>query len=229
MPDTKAIVLLSGGLDSSTALYWALDRKKWDCHCLLFSYGQRHDRELTSAVRLARRRKCPYRVVTMRLPWGGSELLKTKRALPSRSLHTIGNTSIPSTYVPARNTIFLSYALSWADVLQCRNIVMGVNALDYSGYPDCRPAYCRAMQAVARQGTRMGAEQRRPIRLWTPLIRMTKAQIIRLGISLKVPYEDTWSCYAGRRIPCGKCDSCRLREKGFSEIGRADPLIPRSS
>ncbi len=217
-------MLLSGGLDSATALYWALKVKKWRCRCLLFDYGQRHRRELVSARRLARAAGCPVELVRFRLPWGGSSLLSGGAPLPVHAPAKIGQGPIPSTYVPARNTVFLSFALSWADAAGAGNIVIGANALDYSGYPDCRPRYYGAVQQVARLGTRLGAEKKRPPRVWAPLLRLSKTQIIRLGLRLGVPYELTWSCYSGGRRPCGKCDSCRLREKGFEEAGLRDPL-----
>jgi 7-cyano-7-deazaguanine synthase len=224
---SKAIVLLSGGLDSTTSLYWALKEKKWDCQCLLFDYGQRHVRELKAAAAVAWEAGCPYRIIKFDLPWGGSSLLGTKTALPIHALKDIGRGPIPSTYVPARNTIFLSFALSWADALNAENIVLGANALDYSGYPDCRPNYFNAFQKVAKLGTRLGTEKKRPLKVWAPLLRLTKTKIIRLGMKWGVPYEKTWSCYKGTRRPCGVCDSCRLRQKGFKDIGQKDPLLSR--
>jgi 7-cyano-7-deazaguanine synthase len=135
----------------------------------------------------------------------------------------IGKGPIPSTYVPARNTIFLSFALSWADTAGIGHIVIGANALDYSGYPDCRENYFEAVRRVAKLGTRMGTEGRRPPRIWAPLLRMDKSEIVRLGLRLGVPFKETWSCYAGGRRPCGVCDSCILRRKGFAEAGGEDP------
>ncbi|MBL0348957.1 MAG: 7-cyano-7-deazaguanine synthase QueC [Elusimicrobia bacterium] len=222
----RAVVLLSGGLDSATALYWALKMKKWDCRAIAFDYGQRHRRELRSARAVARRARVPLQVVSFRLPWGGSRLLD-KGALPDHPLHAIGRGPIPSTYVPARNTVFLSFAFSCADALDVPNVVIGANALDYSGYPDCRPAYLRAMETVGRRGTRLGAERKKPPRLWAPLLRLNKADIVRLAFRLRVPLKHTWSCYAGGARPCGRCDSCRLRADGFRRAGRADPADPR--
>jgi 7-cyano-7-deazaguanine synthase len=215
----KAVVLLSGGLDSATALYWAVKVKKWLCHCLLFDYGQRHRRELTAARALARGVGCPARTVRFRLPWGGSSLLGHGVPLPVHAPGRIGRGPLPSTYVPARNTIFLSFAFSWADTVGAKNIVIGANALDYSGYPDCRPAYLATMQKAARLGTRLGAEAKAPVRVWAPLVRWTKKDIIRHGLKWGVPYAKTWSCYAGGRRPCGRCDSCVLRERAFKEVG----------
>lgn len=227
MTKDRAIVLLSGGLDSATALYWAVKAKRWRCRALVFDYGQRHAREMRSARAVARLAGCPLQVVKFRLPWGGSSLLGKRGTLPSHGPAAIGRGPIPSTYVPARNTVFLSFALSWADAAGVENIVIGANAFDYSGYPDCRPRYYRAWQKVARLGTRLGAEKRRPLRIWAPLLRQTKAEIIRRGLRLGVPYERTWSCYAGGARPCRRCDSCRLREKGFEQAGRTDPLLAR--
>jgi 7-cyano-7-deazaguanine synthase len=216
---------LSGGLDSATALYWAL-KKGWRCRALAFDYGQRHRRELAAARRLARGARVPLEVVKFSLPWGGSSLLGRTRRLPFHAPSAVGKGPIPSTYVPARNTLFLAFALSWADASAADNIVIGANALDYSGYPDCRPNYYAAVQKVARLGTRAGTEGKRPLKIWAPLIRMSKADIVRLGVKLGVPYGETWSCYAGGSRPCGKCDSCLLRRKGFEEAGRKDPALP---
>jgi 7-cyano-7-deazaguanine synthase len=220
----RAVVLLSGGLDSATALSWALKTKGWRCACLSFDYGQRHRRELRAARAVARAARCPLRVVSFRLPWGGSSLLGDGK-IPAHAPSDIGRGPIPYTYVPARNTIFLSFALSWADAWGAENIVLGANALDYSGYPDCRPRYLSAFQRTARLGTRLGAEGRRPLRVWAPLLRLTKAGIIKMGARLGTPYEKTWSCYRGGRRPCGACDSCLLRRKGFQEAKAADPLF----
>jgi 7-cyano-7-deazaguanine synthase len=221
----RAIVLLSGGLDSATALAWAQRVKKWDCRCLLFDYGQRHLRELRAARAIARRAGCPVHVVRFRLPWGGSSLIDKKISVPSHALSSIGRGPLPNTYVPARNTIFISFALSWADAIGAENIVIGANALDYSGYPDCRPAYLRAVQAAGRLGTRLGAVKNKPLRVWAPLLRLSKEGIIRKGVDLHVAYELTWSCYRGGRRPCGACDSCRLRAEGFRAAGFPDPAM----
>ncbi|HRY29090.1 MAG TPA: 7-cyano-7-deazaguanine synthase QueC [Elusimicrobiota bacterium] len=220
-----AVVLLSGGLDSSTALSWALKVKKWRCHCLVADYGQRHRREITAALRVARRARCPVHRIKFRLPWGGSSLLNRRQALPVHAPSAIGRGRIPSTYVPARNTIFLSFALSLADVLDAENIVVGANALDYSGYPDCRPKYYAAVQKTGRLGTRLGTEKKRPLRVWAPLLHLTKKDIVRRGARWGTPYELTWSCYRGGARPCGRCDSCRLRARGFQQAGLPDPLL----
>lgn len=216
-------MLLSGGLDSATALYDALSNG-YRCSCLIVDYGQRHRREIRSARAVARVAGCPAVTVKIRMPWGGSALTDRKIPIPSgRSIARIGR-GIPATYVPARNTIFLSVALGFAEASGAEAVFIGANVLDYSGYPDCRPAYYRQMQRVARAGTKAGVEGK-GIRIMTPLIRLTKAQIIRKGLRLGVPYAKTWSCYIGGSRPCGRCDSCLLRAKGFREAGAADPAI----
>lgn len=218
----KAIVMLSGGLDSATALAWAKNVKKWECYCLLFDYGQRHRRELRAARALARRAGCPVHVVRFRLPWGGSSLIDARVPVPTHRSSSIGR-GLPNTYVPARNTVFLSFAFSWADAIGAPHVVIGANALDYSGYPDCRPAYLGAMQKAGRLGTRLNGRSGGPVRVWAPLLRLSKTQIVRMGLALGVPYALTWSCYRGGRRPCGTCDSCQLRIKGFRGAGAIDP------
>ncbi|MFH1387586.1 MAG: 7-cyano-7-deazaguanine synthase QueC [bacterium] len=209
MPKTKAIVLLSGGLDSTTTLYYAL-KKGYQCYALVFDYGQRHKKELRSAVAVAKGAAVEYCVLRIKLPWKGSSLLGARVQLPvARSFKEIGR-GIPSTYVPARNTIFLSFALSYAEAIGAKAIFIGANAIDFSGYPDCRPDYYRAFQQVITKGTKA-----KKIKIITPLIHLTKEGIIRLGMKLGAPLEKTWSCYQGGKLPCGVCDSCRLREKGF--------------
>ena len=219
----KAVVLLSGGLDSATVLYDALS-KGYRCSCLIVDYGQRHRREIRSARAIARAAGTPSFTARVRVPWGGSALTDRKIRVPSRrSLARIGR-GIPATYVPARNTIFLSLALGFAEATGAETVFIGANALDFSGYPDCRPAYYRLMQRVARIGTKAGVEGN-GIRIVAPLIRLTKAQIIRKGLRLGVLYGKSWSCYLGGRRPCGRCDSCLLRAKGFREAKAADPAI----
>lgn len=222
-PLKRAVVLLSGGLDSATTLYLAQARG-YRCYALILDYGQRHRKEVRAARRIARAARVPVQLLPLRFPWGGSALTDSRISVPvGRSLRRIGR-GIPSTYVPARNTIFLSLALGYAEAIGAGAVFIGANAVDFSGYPDCRPSFYRAMQRVFKQGTRTGA-QGKSVRIMTPLIRMTKAQIIRLGKKLGVPYPWTWSCYQGRSRPCGRCDSCRIRAKGFREAGLKDPAL----
>jgi 7-cyano-7-deazaguanine synthase len=217
----KAIVLLSGGLDSATTLY-AARAAGYKVLALIFDYDQRHKREVAAAKAVARRAGCAFTVLKIKLPWKGSALLDRKIKVPSPMSQVPRD--IPVTYVPARNTVFLSFALSCAEAVGASRIFIGANAIDYSGYPDCRTAYFKAFQRLASLGTRCGV-QGQAIRIETPLVRLTKSQIIRRGMRLKVPYGLTWSCYQGKRRPCGACDSCRLRAKGFKEAGLKDPLL----
>lgn len=209
----KCIVLLSGGLDSTTTLYFA-KHKGYKCHALIIDYGQRHKKEVKVAVSVAKQAKVPYKLIKISLPWKGSSLIDKSKMMPEyRPLTSIGR-GIPSTYVPARNTIFLSFALSYAEAIGAEAIFIGANAIDFSGYPDCRPNYYKAFQRVIRTGTKA-----KTIKVLTPLINMVKSEIIRLGISLGAPIDKTWSCYKGGSRPCGVCDSCKLRAKGFKEVG----------
>jgi len=217
----KAVVLLSGGLDSATVLHIAR-RRGYRTFCLIFDYGQRHRKEIRQAVKIAVRSRSPYQIVRISLPWGGSALLDKKRKLPQN--RKIIPAVIPSTYVPARNIIFLSFAASYAEAINADAVYIGANAIDYSGYPDCRPEFTRALQKAFERGLKTGHEGK-SIKIHAPLIRKSKAQIIKLGLGLQVPYHLTWSCYQGGRKPCGKCDSCLLRKKGFEEAGIADPLF----
>jgi len=217
----KAVVLLSGGLDSATVLAIA-KQAGYDCHCLSLDYGQRHRAELAAAGRVAASLGAvAHRTLRLDLgQFGGSALTDASIAVPIDGIQP----GIPVTYVPARNTIMLSLALAWAEVLDASDIFIGVNAVDYSGYPDCRPEYILAFEAMANLATKAALEGRR-LRLHTPLIDLSKAQIIRRGAALQVDYTLTVSCYqadsAGRA--CGVCDSCRLRHVGFAEAGLADP------
>lgn len=211
----RAVVLLSGGMDSAVSLWWA-KKQKWKCHALAFDYGQRHNRELKSAMRLAKIARVPLQIVRFQLPWSGSSLTDKKSNLPKRAVHKIP-TSIPSTYVPGRNTIFLSFAMSLADQISAERIVIGANAIDYSGYPDCRGPYLAAFEKTATLGSRLGSEKKQKLAIIAPLLHLTKKGIVQLGRKLKVPLSLTWSCYQGGRRPCGVCDSCRLRDKGFKE------------
>ncbi|OGX32763.1 MAG: 7-cyano-7-deazaguanine synthase QueC [Omnitrophica WOR_2 bacterium RIFCSPLOWO2_02_FULL_50_19] len=219
----KAIVLLSGGLDSATTLYYA-GSKGYDCRCLIFDYGQRHRKEIESAKKIARSRGAAYEVMKFGLPWKGSALLDGKIPLPGKGALRKKGKGIPPTYVPARNTIFLSFAVSYAETIGASAVFIGANAVDFSGYPDCRPEYYRVFDKLVKRGTKAGAGKKK-IRIFTPLIYKTKAEIIKLGTKLGVPYEYTWSCYAGGKRPCLKCDSCVFRGKGFKEAGVRDPLL----
>jgi 7-cyano-7-deazaguanine synthase len=219
-----AVVLLSGGLDSATALAVTRDQGRI-CHALSFRYGQRHRQELEAADRVARALgAASHRTVTIDLAqFGGSALTADIEVPKGRSEHEIG-AGIPITYVPARNTLFVAYALAAAEVWGAQEIVLGVNVLDASGYPDCRPEWAAAMQEVMRLGTRAGVEGR-PIRLVTPLIHLSKAEIIRTGTRLGVDYALTHSCYdpAPDGGACGACDACLLRRRGFAEAQLPDP------
>jgi len=222
----KAICLVSGGLDSSTALAWAR-REGFDCYALSFDYGQRHRIELEAARRVAKALGAvEHRVVSIDLAQFGGSALTADIPLPKRrSLEEMG-AGIPVTYVPARNTIFLAVALGWAEVLGAADLVIGVNALDYSGYPDCRPEFIEAFERLANLATKAGVEGRLRLKVHTPLIHLTKAGIVRLAAELGVDFRLTHSCYDPRPDgrPCGACDSCLLRRKGFAEAGLADPL-----
>jgi len=220
----KAVVLLSGGLDSATTLYLARSQGH-RLRALICDYGQRHKKEVAAARRIARKARVPFDVVRIRLPWKGSALLDKRVRLPRPSQGK--GAKIPATYVPARNILFLSLALSCAEAWGARSVFIGANAVDYSGYPDCRPAFYKAFARAARRGTKAGVSGR-CIAVKTPLIRLTKAEIIRKGRRLGVPYALTWSCYSGGARPCGVCDSCRLRAKGFREAGLCDPALRRS-
>ncbi|MFA6385030.1 MAG: 7-cyano-7-deazaguanine synthase QueC [Candidatus Omnitrophota bacterium] len=218
----KAVVLLSGGLDSATTLYYARARG-FSCTCLSFDYGQRHRRELSAARLIAASAGCERRTVKIALPWKGSSLLDENMRLPAFNRRQRPGFQVPNTYVPARNIIFLSFALSCAEAIGARAIFIGANAVDYSGYPDCRPEFYKAFLNVVRTGTKSGKKQ--PVRILTPLLNMTKAEIVGLGTRLKAPLELTWSCYAGGSKPCGRCDSCFYRRKGFLEAGIDDPAF----
>lgn len=216
-----AVVLVSGGLDSATCL--AIARAEgYRCHALSFAYGQRHEAELQAAGRVADALGVQqHRVMNIDLAaFGGSALTDRAIAVPEAPV-----AGIPLTYVPARNTVFLSLALAWAEVLGAQDIFIGVNAVDYSGYPDCRPEFIAAFERLANLATRAGVEGSTPVRIRTPLIALGKADIIRRGLELGVRFGDTVSCYQadadGRA--CGRCDSCRLRREGFAAAGVADP------
>lgn len=224
-----AVVLLSGGLDSATCLAIAQD-EGYEVHALSFDYGQRHRLELDCARDLSRQAGVVSHVVCpidLRV-FGGSALTSDTEVPKDRPLDDMAH-GIPITYVPARNTIFLSFALALAEVRGAADVVVGVNALDYSGYPDCRPEYIEAYQAMANLATRAGVEGATSLRIHTPLIHLTKAQIIQWGTRLGVDYGLTSSCYdpLPSGAPCGRCDSCVLRAKGFAEAGLVDPRVER--
>jgi len=221
----RAVCLLSGGLDSSVCL--ALARSQgFECYALSFDYGQRHRVELESAVLVAQSLDvAQHLVVPIDLRVFGGSALTSDIAVPKGRSAAQMAAEIPVTYVPARNTVFLSLALAWAEVLGCSNIFIGVNALDYSGYPDCRPEYIEAFEEMANLATKAGVEGRMGLKIHTPLIRLSKAEIVKLGAHLGLDFSLTHSCYdpdeAGRA--CGQCDSCVLRRKGFEEAGVKDP------
>ena len=220
----RAVCLLSGGLDSATCL--AIARQQgYECYALSFDYGQRHRLELQCAAQLAASYNAHHRTVSFDLRQFGGSALTADIDVPK---HRELDDAIPVTYVPARNTIFLSFALAWAETLSAQDIFIGVNALDYSGYPDCRPEFIAAYEKMANLSTKAGVEGAK-LTIHTPLIAMTKEEIVQLGTSLGVNFGNTLSCYdpdaEGR--PCGACDSCVLRLKGFAEAGLVDPLVYR--
>lgn len=226
----NAVVLLSGGLDSTTTLAIA-QSQGFRVHALTFRYGQRHQAEIEAARLVAARFGIVEHVVVdidLRL-FGGSALTSELAVPKGRAIEEMGQ-GIPSTYVPARNTIFLSFALAWAEVLEAQDIFIGVNALDYSGYPDCRPEYIEAYQRMADLATREGVEGRQRLTIHTPLIDLTKGQIVRRGLELGVDYGVTCTCYdpLATGEACGECDACLLRLKGFAENGMEDPAPYRA-
>jgi len=218
----RAVLLLSGGLDSTTLLAYAVN-ERFTVHAMTFRYGQRHAVEIEAARRVAKLYGVrDHVIVDIDLRTFGGSALTSNLAVPKDRDDDLG---IPITYVPARNTIFLSFALAWAEVLEAGDIFIGVNAVDYSGYPDCRPAYIAAYERMANLATRGGVEGTNPIRIRTPLVERTKAQIIQLGLSLGVDYAITQSCYDPdpSGAACGHCDACLLRLKGFADAGAKDP------
>ena len=222
----RAICLLSGGLDSTTSLAIAR-RQGFDCYCLSFDYGQRHRIELDAARKIAAALGREHRIVQIDLrAFGGSALTSDIEVPKDREDEEMAR-AIPITYVPARNTIFLSFALAYAEVVNASDIFIGVNAIDYSGYPDCRPEFIRAFETMANLATKAGVEGTTKITIRAPLMTMTKADIIRKATALGVDLSGTHSCYDPdeRGRPCARCDSCLLRRKGFEEAGFADPLL----
>jgi len=211
----KAVILFSGGLDSTTVLYYAMS-KKYDCHCLIFDYGQKHKKEVKNAAKIAKSLGLVSQTVHIKLPWDKSALTDKTVNIPNHKIIKKG--FVPPTYVPGRNTIFLSYAISYAETIKADAIFLGINAVDFSSYPDCTGQYLHAMQSVTKA-------LKNKITIHAPIEHFSKAQIIKMGMKLKVPYEKTWTCYSGTKKPCGICDSCKLRAKGFEEVGIDDPAL----
>jgi len=222
----KAVILLSGGMDSATVLAYA-QQQGYDCYALSFSYGQRHSSELVAAAAIAKQAKVRHEVIDLELSrFGGSALTDTKINVPDYKDNK-EQTDIPVTYVPARNTVFLSVALAWAETLNAHAIFIGVNAVDYSGYPDCRSEFISAFEAMANLATKEGIEGDAPLKIITPLIELTKGEIIKLGDSLGVDYSQTITCYSAdeQGRACGQCDACILRIKGFEEANIKDNTL----
>lgn len=221
---SKAIVLLSGGLDSTTALYLAKSQGYDEIYAITFQYGQKHDKELKSALAVAKAARVKeHKVVNLLLnQWSGCALTDPQLEVEDGNVE---RQDIPATYVPARNMVFLSVAASWADALDITDIFIGVSEVDYSGYVDCREEFIRAMENAINLGTVLGAEKKQRIKIHAPFMHMTKADEVRLGAKLGVDFSLTWTCYRGGDTPCGTCDSCLLRAKAFEEAEERDPLI----
>lgn len=219
----KAIVLFSGGLDSTTCLYWAL-AQGYTCETLTVTYGQRHSREIESAQKIAAKLGVKTHFIEVNLPWLiTSSLVDVTQTLPNQSLSEIEKHGIPSTYVPGRNLLFLSMAGSLLDSVNADAIIAGPNAVDFSGYPDCTPDFYKAAAQALNRGTKKGVTE--GIEVLAPLMYLSKTDIVRLAAQLKVPFELTWSCYAGGDKPCGVCDSCKLRARGFALAGVKDTSL----
>lgn len=214
----KAVILLSGGLDSATAFYFA-KKKGYALTALVFDYRQRHKKEIGAAKKIIRLNKIKHHLVKADLSWTHSSLTDAKKHVPIN--RNLSAREIPSTYVAARNIVFLSYAFSLAESIGAKEIFIGAHIQDYSGYPDCRPEFLRAFQEAAKKGTKSGVEKRK-IEILAPLIDLSKTEIIKLGKKLGVPFGLTWSCYQGAKEPCGKCDSCYYRARGFAAAGLKD-------
>jgi len=220
---SKAIVLLSGGLDSTTALAWAIYQKKWTCHTIAFDYGQRHNIELQAASNISKSMNAvQHHEIKIDMRSIGGSALTDSINVP-KDQHE--NDAIPITYVPARNLIFLSLAAALAERVKATHLIIGANIMDYSGYPDCRPDFLNAFENTVNLGTKQGVEQQR-IHITTPLLHMTKEEIIQLGLQFGVDYRMTHSCYdpTEEGLSCGHCDSCHFRQQGFLKLGQKDPL-----
>jgi 7-cyano-7-deazaguanine synthase len=220
----KAVCLLSGGLDSAVTAFIA-KKQGYDIYALSFRYGQRHTKELACAKKISNAVGAKnHLILSIDLSKIGesSLLASSPETIPDHPIKEIGK-NIPTTYVPGRNTIFLSYALAYAETIDAEAIFLGVNAVDYSAYPDCRPRYIQTIQQLARVATRQGV-QGRPVHIKTPLLHLSKAEIVKKGARLHVPFSKTWSCYRGGKKACGRCDSCRLRLKGFQDAHLQDPI-----
>ena len=223
MKKKKAVCLLSGGLDSAVCLFYAR-KQNYDVIALTIDYGQRHDREIQSAYAVAKDLNLLHYVVRFKMPWRGSSLTDKKVLMSdARDVAHISK-RIPNTYVPARNSIFLALASSCAEAQGAEAIFIGANAVDYSGYPDCRPVYLKAFENLMRKGTKSGVEGH-SFKIHAPLLHLSKKQIVIQAFKFDVPIEKTWSCYRGGKKPCLRCDSCLLRAKGFNDAGKKDPAL----
>ncbi|MDQ7003502.1 MAG: 7-cyano-7-deazaguanine synthase QueC [Ghiorsea sp.] len=223
-PNTKAVVLLSGGLDSATALAWASQKQGWECYTIAFDYGQRHHIELQASVEVSQAFKAKqHKVIAVDLQAIGGSSLTSDLDVPKDQVKT---SSIPSTYVPARNLIFLSLAAAFAETVGANKLVIGANVVDYSGYPDCRPEFLDSFAKTVALGTKAGV-QGADFEVVAPLLQLDKSEIIKLGLSLGVDYAMTRSCYDPKAdgTPCGHCDSCHYRHQGFASLGKTDPLL----
>lgn len=220
----KAVVLLSGGLDSATALYYAKSLGFTELYAISFMYGQKHNKEIEMAKKTAIKAQVKeHKIISLDMTlWGGSALTDNNISVPD---YDANNKEIPVTYVPARNMVFLSIAASYAEAIQAQDIFIGVSQVDYSGYVDCRKEFIDAMENVINKGTVCAVEKNMPIKIHAPFMFMSKSDEIKLGLSLGVDYSNTWSCYKGTDKPCGTCDSCQLREDAFKNAGINDPLL----
>ena len=220
----KAIVLLSGGMDSTVTLYIA--KKEYECRALIFNYGQKALKEVEYARKAADIAGVPCEVLNISMPWEGSSLLDRTMTIPEGS--AAGTSDIPNTYVPARNMIFLSFGVSFAEAIGAEAVFIGAHQMDFSNYPDCRDTFFRSFQKTVQDGTREGSKGHQ-IKIFTPIINKKKDEIIKTGVELGVPFEYTWSCYKGENDPCEKCESCRFRINAFKKIGIEDPLLNEGS